>query len=192
MISVLSKWVTSGSSPSYGSGSHQRFSGCGPFHFFDFTKLAEVYLRPRQHAGIPPPVAAGAASARLIASFSKPERLRAGYDLYGQCPSLSQVNAKFACQTADQRSRVNVRSFSANSDLPSAFAAGAAAGVQLLLPEPALPLPVSQELPQRCAFNFEDHNQRASFHFIAKLTFSSFTTPANGAGTSIDAYRLLR
>ncbi len=55
--------------------------------------------------GIPPPVAAGAASARLMLLSRKPERLRAGYDLYGQCLHFRQVNAKLACQTADQRSR---------------------------------------------------------------------------------------
>ena len=87
------------------------FDSCNvaQFHFFDFTKLAEVHLRPRQHAR-------DTTASRCRSCFCTFDSFfHVSLNVFAQDTTFTasalhfrKVNTKLACQTADQRSRVNI------------------------------------------------------------------------------------
>ncbi|ABX22687.1 hypothetical protein SARI_02840 [Salmonella enterica subsp. arizonae serovar 62:z4,z23:-] len=152
------------------------FLDTAQFHFFNFTKLTEVHFRPRQHAW-------NTAACCCRCSFRTLDSLfYVSLNVFAQDTTFTarafhfrQVHAEFACQAANQRRRVNVSvvlskfgfAFRFGSRRRSRFLSFCRwrGGSRFLF---------SRSGSRRCAFHFEDHNQRTGFHFVADADFDLF------------------
>ncbi|CSP68030.1 Uncharacterised protein [Shigella sonnei] len=153
--------------------STRNFLDTAQFHFFDFAKLAEVHLRPRQHARDT------TASRRRSCFCTFDSFFHVSLNVFAQDTTFTtsalhfrQVNAKLACQTADQRSRVNVSVVFSKFRFAFGFRSRSCCrGFSFRCRSRRCRFLFRRSCRRRCAFNFEDHNQRASFHFIANVDF---------------------
>ncbi|CXA03649.1 Uncharacterised protein [Salmonella enterica subsp. enterica serovar Typhi] len=151
------------------------FLDTAQFHFFNFTKLAEVHFRPRQHTRD----TAARSSRRSFRAFDSV--FHVSLNVFAQNTAFTtsafhfrQVDAKLARQTANQWGSVNVSVVF--SELRFAFGFGSRGSRLLSFRRRSRRrcFLFSRSGRRRCAFHFEDHNQRAGFHFIAGADFDFF------------------
>ena len=154
------------------------FLDTAQFHFFDFTKLAEVNLRPWQHARDT------AASGSRRCGFSAFNRVfHISLNVFAQDTTFTagafhfcQVNAELARQAANQRRRVNVSIVFSEFSFAFCFrswCSGRLSGLSRCSSR-CRSSSLSWRGGRRSAFHFEDHDQGTGFDFIAGADFDLF------------------
>ena len=147
-------------------------------HFFDFAKLAEVNLRPRQHARDT------AASGSRRCGFSAFNRVfHVGLNVFAQDTTFTagafhfrQVNTELARQAANQRGRVNVGIVFSEFAFTFCFRSRRSGRLSGLSRGSSWcrGSSLSRSGGRRSAFHFEDHDQGTGFDFIAGADFDLF------------------
>ncbi len=166
--------VTCGIIRSYGSGSRQRFSGYGPVHFFNFTKLAEVHFRPRQHAGIPPPAAAGAAFRAFDSVFRSLNVFAQNTAFTTGAFSLSRVDARLRARRRIGGVAWAIASFSANSRFCLRFGCRGSRLLSFRRRSHSAAVSFSRSGRRRCSLYFKTIIRRTGFSLYRRCWFGDF------------------
>ncbi|MNV35229.1 hypothetical protein D3C71_1266700 [compost metagenome] len=146
------------------------------FHFFDFTKLAEVHFRPRQHARN---TAAGGSSRCRFSAFHR--FFHVSLNVFAQDTTFTarpfhfrQIHTEFARQATNQRSGVNVRVVFSKLRFAFGFRRRCRCFCSRSRSGSSRCWRSSRSRCRRSAFHFEDHDQRAGRHFVAGADFDFF------------------